>query len=177
MLAPAPRRHPSRSAPASAIALCGALLALALPAFVHALEVGEAPPEIGLTTLDGKPVTLAALRGKVVLIDFWASWCAPCKEEMPFLEGLHKRLGKRGLVVVGVSVDSELANAKRFIEGVKVSFPIVHDAKHSVADRYRPARMPTSLIVDRAGKIRFVHGGFRKDDAKTIEQEISKLLE
>jgi peroxiredoxin len=112
----------------------------------------------------------------IVLLDFWASWCAPCKEEMPFLESLHKRFAKQGLVIVGVSVDNERENATKFIENLKVTFPIVHDAKHGVADAYKPPRMPTSFIIDREGKIRFVHAGYRKDDAKKIEQQIIKLL-
>lgn len=146
-------------------------------ALAQALKPGDAAPELSLATLDGKPISLAALRGKVVLIDFWASWCAPCKEEMPFLEGLYKRMRSRGLVVMGVSVDSERDNAKDFIAKMKVSFPIVHDGKHAIADRFKPPRMPTSYLLDRQGKVRFVYEGYRKDDAREIEQAIEKLLQ
>lgn len=154
-----------------------ALFALiGMPALALAVEVGEPTPEINLPDLNGKKFSLAAHRGKVVVIDFWASWCAPCKEEMPVLESLYKRFKDSGLVVVGVSVDNEAANAKKFLTGVKVSFPIVHDAGHVVADKFKPPRMPTSYIIDKAGKIRFVHAGFRKEDAKKIEEEVTKLL-
>jgi cytochrome c biogenesis protein CcmG/thiol:disulfide interchange protein DsbE len=148
-----------------------------LPALALAVDVGEPPPEINLPDLNnGKKISLAALRGKVVLVDFWASWCAPCKEEMPVLESLHKRFKDSGLVIIGVSVDNEAANAKKFLSSVKVSFPIVHDAGHAVADKFKPPRMPTSYVIDKAGKIRFIHAGFRKEDAKKLEDEIIKLL-
>lgn len=143
----------------------------------RAVEPGDAAPELSLVSLDGKPVSLAALRGKVVLVDFWASWCAPCKDEMPFLEAMYRRLRSRGLVIVGVSVDSERENAQEFIAKMKVSFPIVHDGKHSVADRFKPPRMPTSYVLDREGKIRHVHEGYRKTDARKIEQQIEALLQ
>jgi len=150
---------------------------IGMPALALAVEVGEPPPEINLPDLNsGKKISLAALRGKVVVIDFWASWCAPCKEEMPVLESLYKRFKDKDLVIIGVSVDNEAANAKKFLSGVKVSFPIVHDAGHVVADKFKPPRMPTSYIIDKVGKIRFVHAGFRKEDAKKIEDEVTKLL-
>ena len=155
---------------------CILVAALGLASAARALDEGDAAPAFSTNTLDGQPIGLAGLRGKVVLIDFWASWCAPCKEEMPVLEKLWRKYRDQGLVVVGVSVDNELPNAKTFIGQVKVTFPIVHDAKHTIADRYAPPRMPTSLIVDKTGKIRFVHGGFRKQDAAKLEHEIAQLL-
>lgn len=157
------------------VLIVGAVLA-SCPMLARALDVGDTPPDWALTTLAGKPISLASLRGKVVLIDFWASWCAPCKEEMPFLESLHKKNAGKGLVIVGVSVDQERANADKFIKALKVTFPVVHDEKHAVADQYKPPRMPTSFVLDKAGKVRFVHAGFRKDDAASIEREIAELL-
>jgi peroxiredoxin len=167
-----------KHAPRSTNGLALVLMALiGMPALALAVEVGEPPPEINLPDLNsGKKISLAALRGKVVVIDFWASWCAPCKEEMPVLESLYKRFKDKDLVIIGVSVDNEAANAKKFLSGVKVSFPIVHDAGHVVADKFKPPRMPTSYVIDKTGKIRFVHAGFRKEDAKKIEDEVTKLL-
>lgn len=153
-----------------------ALALASLSPLVSALDVGTAPPEIGLTALDGSRVTLAGLRGKVVVVDFWASWCAPCKQEMPVLESLYKRFKAQGLVIVGVSVDSDRAKAQSFVREVRVTFPIVHDADHAVADRYHPPKMPTSYVIDKAGKVRFVHAGYRAEDARKLEQEITSLL-
>jgi peroxiredoxin len=152
------------------------LLALLVTPLARAIEAGQVPPDFKLKTLSGQEISLSGLRGKVVILDFWASWCAPCKDEMPVLERLHKKYGSKGLVIVGISVDNELANAKKFIDGVKVTFPIVHDAKKSVADAYKPPRMPTSLVLDREGKVRFVHAGFRKEDAQKLEKEVAGLL-
>jgi peroxiredoxin len=158
------------------IALAALCIAFGTAALARALKPGDRAPELSGASLDGQNISLAALRGKVVLIDFWASWCAPCKEEMPFLEGLYKRLRSQGLVVVGVSVDAERENAMGFIGKMKVSFPIVHDGKHAIADRFKPPRMPTSYILDKEGKIRHVHEGWRKEDARKVEQEITALL-
>lgn len=152
-----------------------AALSFALPP-AQALDAGSKMPEIGLTDLSGKPVTVASLAGKVVVVDFWATWCAPCKEELPVLEKLYKKYGSKGLVVVGVSVDKDASNIKGFLKKLNVTFPIVHDANHQVSGRYQPPRMPSSYIVDRKGIVRFVHGGFRADDAPVFEKQILQLL-
>lgn len=161
---------------ALAVALAALCIVGGAASLARALEPGGRAPELSGTSLDGQAISLATLRGKVVLIDFWASWCAPCKEEMPFLERLYRRLRSQGFVVVGVSVDAERKNASDFIAKLKVSFPIVHDGKHAIADRFKPPRMPTSYVLDREGKIRHVHEGWRKEDAPKLEQEIMALL-
>jgi len=147
---------------------------LAAPAL--ALDAGARLPEIGLTDMRGTRVDAAALKGKVVIVDFWASWCAPCKEEMPVLERLYKKYKARGLVIVGVSVDQELGNVKSFLKQLPVSFNIVHDADHKVAGRFKPPRMPSSYVADRNGIVRHVHAGFRDEDAAKLEAEVSALL-
>jgi cytochrome c biogenesis protein CcmG, thiol:disulfide interchange protein DsbE len=153
-----------------------AALSFALPP-AQALDQGAKMPEIGLTDLSsGKPVTVASLAGKVVIVDFWATWCAPCKEEMPVLEKLYKKYGSKGLVIVGVSVDKDASNIKGFLKKLNVTFPVVHDANHQVSGRYQPPRMPSSYIVDRKGIVRFVHGGFRADDAPVFEKQVLQLL-
>ena len=157
-------------------ACVAALLALSLTVPAAALDAGAKMPEIGLNDLSGKPITVASLAGKVVIVDFWATWCAPCKEELPVLQKLYKKYGSKGLVVVGVSVDKDASNIKGFLNKLGVTFPIVHDANHQVSGRYKPPRMPSSYIVDRKGIVRFVHGGFRADDAAIFEKEIVGLL-
>jgi cytochrome c biogenesis protein CcmG, thiol:disulfide interchange protein DsbE len=159
--------------------LCLALglsAAAVVPGVARALEVGARQPEIGLRDRSGNDIDLASLKGKVVLIDFWASWCAPCKQEMPVLERLYQKYKKDGLVIVAVSVDKEDSNVSDFLKQVRVTFPIVHDRDHKVADRFKPPRMPSSYIVDRKGVVRHVHGGFRPDDAAALEAEIKALL-
>lgn len=156
------------------------LTALALPTFVtapvSALDRGARAPEIGLRDLEGNAVQLSALRGKVVLVDFWASWCGPCREEMPVLERFHRQFAERGLVIVGVNIDREEPNMRRFLDRTPVSFRNVHDGQHAVADRYAPPRMPTSYLIDKRGSVRFIHAGFRASDAREMEREIAELL-
>lgn len=141
-----------------------------------ALEAGARMPEIGLADLQGRAVGPAMLRGKVVLVDFWASWCAPCRESMPVLERLHKTYASQGLVIVGVSVDRDAANARSFVNRLGVTFPIVHDAQHQLAGRFGPPKMPSSYLIDRRGVVRHLHAGYRSGDAAAIEREIKALL-
>ena len=141
-----------------------------------ALDAGAKMPEIGLTDLAGKPVSLASLPGKVVIVDFWATWCAPCREELPQLEKFHQKYGSKGLVIVGVSVDKEPEGIKGFLDKLKVTFPVVHDAGHQLSGKYSPPRMPSSYIVDRKGIVRYVHGGYRAGDAAEFEKQIQELL-
>ncbi len=153
------------------------LLASALVTRVaSAVEQGQAAPEIRLSDLSGKPVALSSFKGKVVLVDFFASWCAPCREELPVLEKLHKTYRDQGLVVLGVNIDNELAAAQTFLKAVPVSFTVLHDAEKKVAKVYAPPTMPSSYLIDRKGQIHYVHKGFRASDAAKIEAELKKML-
>lgn len=156
---------------------CLALSALcATTAF--ALRVGARAPEIGLEDMNGRRVTIGSLRGKVVLVDIWASWCEPCAAEMPVLERLYRAHRGDGFTVVGVSVDSERGNIDRFFQRHgRVSFPVVHDPSgRRVARAYGTPAMPTSYLIDRNGVVRHVHAGFRASDAQALEREIRALL-
>ena len=146
----------------------------ALP--VLALDTGARAPEIGLADANGDVIRIAELRGKVVLVDFWATWCAPCREELPFLEALQIRHKDAGLVVVGVNVDRERRNMDSFVRRMGLTFPNVYDAEHAVAGRYGPTSMPTSYLVDRQGMVRHVFRGFRSSDASEIERRVEALL-
>jgi cytochrome c biogenesis protein CcmG/thiol:disulfide interchange protein DsbE len=142
----------------------------------QALGPGEPAPEIALHDLSGAAVKLAGLRGKVVLVDFWASWCAPCRDELPWLEQLYKKLGKQGLEIVAVNQDEQVDKAAKFLRSHPVTFRVVHDRGGQVAERYAPAKMPSSYLIDGAGRVRYVHLGFRAADGKAIEAEVTRLL-
>jgi len=159
------------------VAAVAALGLVALAGSADALNRGSRAPEIGLRDTQGRAVRMADLRGKVVVVDFWASWCAPCREELPVLDRLQRRYEDHGLVVVGVNIDREESNMTSFLRRTPVSFRVVHDSGHRVADRYQPPRMPSSYVIDKRGVVRFVHAGFRASDAQRLEREIRQLLE
>jgi thiol-disulfide isomerase/thioredoxin len=157
-------------------ALVCAFLVLPSAVPVRALDEGQAAPEIRLNDLAGKPVSLSGLRGKVVIVDFWASWCGPCKQSMPVLERLSKSYRERGLVVLGVNIDDDVKTAAKFLAEVPVSFVVVNDRDKRVAKAYAPPTMPSSYIIDREGRVRRVHAGFKASDAKVLEAELQQLL-
>ena len=156
--------------------LGGLAVALLVASTASALTPGDAPPAIDMPDQAGKKVDLNELKGKVVLVDFWASWCGPCKQEMPVLEELHKKYAKQGLVIVGVNIDNNAKKMNNFLRGTPVTFRIVQDRKLAVAAKYEPETMPSSYFIARDGKIRYVHEGFRKKDAEELEERIKGLL-
>lgn len=134
---------------------------------------GSPLPSLASYGLEG---SLPATKGKVVLIDFWASWCSPCKASFPTLNHLHQTYAERGLVLLGVNVDEKAADRDRFLKSTPAGFPIVRDAGQKLVAAANVQTMPTSFIVDRSGIIRHVHSGFHKKDATTLEQQITALL-
>jgi peroxiredoxin len=154
-----------------------AALALAITATTRAaeLKVGDAFPDLRQFGLAGE--LPAELKGKIVLVDFWASWCAPCKLSFPVLNDLSARFGARGLVVVGISVDESKAAMQEFLKQTAPRFPVVHDARQKLVQSVDVASMPTSFIIDGSGKVRFIHSGFHGDKTRDeYAREIESLL-
>lgn len=160
------------------LAAAPGVASLLSPSVAHALAAGDRAPEIGLPAIANGTGTidLASLRGQVFVVDFWASWCGPCADEMPVLERLYAQHRAAGFSVVGVSQDSAASNVEQFLRRIPVNFPIVLDGAHAVAGRYSPPSMPTSFIVDRRGIVRHVHRGFRSADAGPMASEIAALV-
>lgn len=137
-------------------------------------KVGQPIPKLS-QLLPG--ATLPNTSGKVVLVDFWASWCAPCKASFPALNRLQDKYGSKGLVIIGVGVDDDAAKYKEFSGKMGAKFAIAHDSAHKAADFFSPPSMPSSYLTDRKGVIRYIHTGFR--GAKTEAEytaEIEELL-
>jgi len=155
------------------------LFLVILPAVSYAGPAGKTAPAFTLESLDGKTVTLADFRGKVVFLDFWASWCPPCKKEMPEIAKLAKKFSPSGLAVVAISVDKKKEHAKAFISTVPGSsgaITVLHDQDSSVVAAYMAQAMPTSFIIDNEGVVRFVHFGYREEDPAKWVEEIESLL-
>ena len=138
--------------------------------------VGRPAPDIVVERLNGKSLALSSLRGKVVLLDVWASWCGPCLKELPMLDAIARRLHGRGVEVLAVSVDQERANVLKFLESQSHwSLTVAHDPRGVIADTLQPDKMPTSYVIDRRGVIRYVNGGFEPSDAAVIERRLDEL--
>jgi thiol-disulfide isomerase/thioredoxin len=140
-------------------------------------HIGAPLPAIQVDTLAGKHIDLAAYRGRVLLLDVWASWCAPCKQELPMLDAMAGRLKARGIDIVAVSVDQQRENVDKFLHGHsrRWSLTIAHDPAGVIAERLQPDKMPTSYIVDRAGVVRYVNEGFIPEDAQSIEHRLLEV--
>ena len=152
-----------------------ALLAGTLLNTQAALKVGDPLPDLAGFKLEG---TLPdSLKGKVVILDFWASWCGPCAESFPIMDALQKKYKDQGLVIVAVSVDEKADKMATFMKKNPVSFTIVRDAQQKLVAVAEPATMPTSFIIDRAGKVHFLHNGFHgAATQKEYVEEIEALL-
>jgi thiol-disulfide isomerase/thioredoxin len=159
------------------VLLVHALAALFLPAPAYAgLSKGQRAPEFALPSLRGPKVSLSSLRGKVVLLDFWAEWCAPCKKELPELERLAKDYAGR-VVVVGINLDKQRENAARLVQQLGVTFDVLLDPAQSVAASFDPPKMPTSYVIDQKGLVRLVNEGFDgAADIARLRQTLDQAL-
>jgi thiol-disulfide isomerase/thioredoxin len=149
---------------------------VAIPRLVLALILGC----LALTAAAAEatdPLDLASLRGKVVLVDFWASWCEPCRHSFPWLNEMQAKYAARGLVVIGVNVDRERADAAQFLHDVPAQFRIVYDPAGSLATRYDLPGMPVSYVIGPNGEVVGRHVGFRNALRAEREAELQKLLE
>jgi thiol-disulfide isomerase/thioredoxin len=156
-----------------------ASLVFAASGAAAALEVNAPAPDLALQRLDqpAQPLALASLKGSVVYVDFWASWCVPCRMSMPALDAMYRRNRGRGFAVVGVNKDVSSADAQRFLQRVSVSFPLVQDAQDAAAKAFDVKAMPSGYLLDRKGIVRNVHRGFTVETAAALQREIETLLE
>lgn len=143
----------------------------------HGPVVGQPLPDLSLRDLaSGQPLSLKSLAGQVVLLDIWASWCGPCKEELPLLDEMAGRLSGTGVAIVAVSIDEDPQAMSDFL-GLRKKWQlrVMHDPLRRVPSELQPARMPTSYLVDRQGVLQKIYGGFTRADVSRIEDELKEL--
>ena len=136
-------------------------------------------PEFYGKTADSTKISLSDFRGKVVLLDFWASWCAPCRKEMPFLVDLFQKNREKGLMIIGINIDQDPKNRDKFLSAlaVKPEFPIVADPTSKICPLYNLEGMPFTVLIDRKGLIRFLHVGFKEEAKTEFLKEVETLLQ
>ena len=159
--------------------LCLLLVSLVLgwhANLVWAVGLDQVAPDFTLRSLSGENLRLQEYRGKVVLINFWASWCGPCRQEMPILDRIHKRYEPAGFTVLGVNVEGELDKARKIADRLDVSFPLLFDDGQQVSEDYALESMPYTVLVDRDGQVRFIHHGYKPGDENKYIDRLKTLL-
>jgi cytochrome c biogenesis protein CcmG/thiol:disulfide interchange protein DsbE len=139
--------------------------------------LGNKGPDFSRKAVAGdSTISLHSLVGKVAIVDFWATWCEPCKKSFPKLEVLNVRYKESGLRIVGISEDDDQAGIPMFASELGARFPLIWDENKSIASKWHPKSMPTTFIVDRKGTVRFVHLGYHSGEEAQIEREVKSLL-
>ena len=159
----------------------GAVAALTLGLCLSAGSVMAVPgkgkaPDFTLKSMSGSNVKLSEHRGEVVMINFWASWCAPCRQEMPLLEDLYKRYKDGGFTLLGVNVEEDSSAAQNLLKQVRVSFPILFDNTNSVSQLYKVEAMPSTVILDRDGNVRYLHKGYLPGYEDEYQKQVRELI-
>jgi len=149
------------------------LVFLTLPAFA-----AEPAPDFTLPTFpDNTEISLKDFKGRVVYLDFWATWCPPCRKSFPWMDEMHERYKDEGLSIIAVSVDKKRELIEQFIKKMEPGFIIAHDPTGTVAKTYQLRAMPTTYLINRNGQLVMTHMGFRSKDTDKLEATIQSLLE
>ena len=156
------------------IAAIAAALAISLPALAG--TASDPAPAFTLAARSGQDVSLGQYKGQVVMINFWASWCGPCRQEMPLLESIYKKYNKMGFTLIGVNVEPDSNAANEWLKATPVSFPILYDRDSKVSKLYDVAGMPSTVIIDRSGKLRVLHRGYKPGDENEYLDSIRTLI-
>jgi peroxiredoxin len=160
--------------------LRGMLVALSLAAVAVAAPAALAPasvaPDFTLKSAEGRNLRLAEQRGRVVMVNFWATWCGPCKVEMPHLNRLHEKYRSAGFVLLGVNVDDDPKAALALATRLGITFPVLFDSEKAVSKLYALDSMPFTVLIDRDGKVRHLHRGYREGMEALYERQVRELV-
>lgn len=154
-----------------------ALLVLVSAGGIAASDLtGQAAPDFALKSATGENLRLSEYRGDVVMINFWATWCGPCRQEMPLLDDLYNRYQRVGFSLLGVNIDDDSSRAMDMVHELGVNFPVLFDERKEVSRLYQVEAMPVTVIVDRTGTVRHVHHGYQPGYEEKYLNEIRTLL-
>jgi len=153
-----------------------ALAAFASPLASGAIATQTAAPDFTLRTMNGPNLRLAEQRGRVVMVNFWATWCGPCRQEMPQLDRLYQKYKSSGFVLLGVNVDEDARKASDVATKLGVTFPVLLDTDKAVSRLYDLSTMPSTVIIDRDGKVRYFHRGYLAGYEDNYDKQIRELL-
>lgn len=170
------RRQAALMLSAAAITTTGGLNARLGGAHARTASNAAAAPDFTLRTLGGPNLRLAEQQGSVVLVNFWATWCAPCREEMPHLNRMYEKYRASGFSLLGVNVDDDVRNAARASQSLALKFPVLLDSDKAVVKLYAVTTMPSTVLIDREGRVRSVHKGYKAGVEETYEQLVRGLL-
>ena len=144
---------------------------------VFVLSGGLAASLVSHGAAAADPLGIDQLKGKVVYLDFWASWCGPCKLSFPFMKDLQETYSSRGLVILTVNLDHDRHKAEFFLNQIGASLPVIYDPSGVVAGKYQIREMPTSMVIGRDGAVRYVHKGFHSDQSQEYRDHVARVLE
>ncbi len=140
-------------------------------------DVSSGPaPDFTLKSNSGENLRLSEFRGEVVMINFWASWCAPCRQEMPLLDELYTQYQPLGFTILGVNVEEDSTKAKKLLKDLPVNFPVLFDNKSEVSKLYKVVAMPSTVLVDRDGNVRYLHQGYKPGYEEAYQQQVRALI-
>jgi peroxiredoxin len=145
-------------------------------ASLAALTPSSPAPDFTLRSIDGQNLRLREQRGKVVMVNFWATWCGPCRVEMPHLNRLYEKYRSAGFMLFGVNVDDDVRNAVALARKMELKFPVLADSDKRVSKQYDLSAMPSTVLIDRDGRVRHVHRGYRDGYEDMYEKQIRELL-
>ena len=154
----------------------GAAASVLLAFAAQADQISGPAPSFTLESRGGGTVSLEDFAGDVVMINFWATWCGPCRKEMPHLEALHQRYKDLGFTLLGINVEDDSKGVERFLKETPVSFDVLLDPANVVSGLYRVVAMPTTVIVDRSGQMRYIHHGYQSGYEHQYQAQIRELL-
>ena len=159
-------------------ALRAAILAAACAAAsgANAIEVGQPLPLASLPAADSGDVALVDGKARATYIDFWASWCGPCRHSFPWMNQMQRKFGAQGLRIVAINLDAKRVDAKDFLAQIPASFDLAYDSRGEAARKFGVATMPSSVLVGADGKVIVVHQGFRDEDEPVLEADIAAAL-